>query len=178
MSIASKPTENIHAEGCTISGLHKSYGDVEVLKGIDLDVEPGQVVCLIGPSGSAAQGLEALRGKQVGVPMPGNMPDLVFRYLLGQKGWSADSDLTITPYPDGQGALNALLTRERAAGKRPRVLAHVYPHSSHHFLLREWLGKQPAGFPELSEVKAPDVDLNDLDDLQTTIQMIQEAGLL
>lgn len=36
----------------------------------------------------------------------------------------------------------------------------------------------PAGFPELSEVKAPDVDLNDLDDLQTTIQMIQEAGLL
>ncbi|GAA0036316.1 MULTISPECIES: amino acid ABC transporter ATP-binding protein [Brevibacterium] len=52
MSIASKPTENIHAEGCTISGLHKSYGDVEVLKGIDLDVEPGQVVCLIGPSGS------------------------------------------------------------------------------------------------------------------------------
>ena len=38
--------------------------------------------------------------------------------------------------------------------------------------------EQPAGFPELSEVKAPDVDLNDLDDLQTTIQMIQEAGLL
>ncbi|MAY26722.1 MAG: nitrate ABC transporter [Polycyclovorans sp.] len=38
-------------------------------------------------------------------------------------------------------ALNALLTRERAAGKRPRVLAHVYPHSSHHFLLREWLGR-------------------------------------
>ena len=29
---------------------------------------------VIGPSGSAAQGLEALRGQQVGVPMPGNMP--------------------------------------------------------------------------------------------------------
>ena len=67
---------------------------------------------VIGPSGSAAQGLEALRGQQVGVPMPGNMPDLVFRYLLGQKGWNADSDLTIAPYPDGQGALNALLTGE------------------------------------------------------------------
>ena len=52
MSIASKPTEDIHAEGCTITGLHKSYDDVEVLKGIDLDVKPGQVVCLIGPSGS------------------------------------------------------------------------------------------------------------------------------
>ncbi|MGO3090564.1 MAG: amino acid ABC transporter ATP-binding protein [Galactobacter sp.] len=38
--------------GVEITGLHKSYGDNEVLKGIDLKVEPGQVVCLIGPSGS------------------------------------------------------------------------------------------------------------------------------
>lgn len=35
-----------------IRGLHKSYGDNHVLKGIDLDVDPGEVVCLIGPSGS------------------------------------------------------------------------------------------------------------------------------
>jgi len=33
-------------------GLHKSFGDLEVLKGIDLTVEQGQVVCVIGPSGS------------------------------------------------------------------------------------------------------------------------------
>jgi polar amino acid transport system ATP-binding protein len=32
--------------------VHKSYGRLEVLKGIDLRVEPGQVCCLIGPSGS------------------------------------------------------------------------------------------------------------------------------
>ncbi|QRZ62008.1 amino acid ABC transporter ATP-binding protein [Rothia sp. ZJ932] len=36
----------------TINNLHKSYGPVEVLKGINLDVAPGEVVCLIGPSGS------------------------------------------------------------------------------------------------------------------------------
>ncbi len=32
--------------------VHKSFGHVEVLKGIDFEVAPSQVVCLIGPSGS------------------------------------------------------------------------------------------------------------------------------
>ncbi|MER7366939.1 amino acid ABC transporter ATP-binding protein [Nonomuraea wenchangensis] len=35
-----------------IADLHKSFGDNQVLQGIDLTVEPGQVVCVIGPSGS------------------------------------------------------------------------------------------------------------------------------
>ena len=33
-------------------GVHKSFGAVEVLKGIDLEVKNGEVFCLIGPSGS------------------------------------------------------------------------------------------------------------------------------
>ncbi|QIM17560.1 amino acid ABC transporter ATP-binding protein [Leucobacter coleopterorum] len=32
--------------------VHKSFGDVEVLKGINLTVDASKVVCLIGPSGS------------------------------------------------------------------------------------------------------------------------------
>jgi len=32
--------------------LHKSFGDLEVLKGIDFHVDDGEVVCVIGPSGS------------------------------------------------------------------------------------------------------------------------------
>jgi len=43
---------SVHASGVEITGLRKSYGDNEVLKGIDLNVKPGEVVCLIGPSGS------------------------------------------------------------------------------------------------------------------------------
>ena len=35
-----------------IVGVHKSYGEVVVLKGIDLTVARGEVVCVIGPSGS------------------------------------------------------------------------------------------------------------------------------
>ena len=34
------------------TGLHKSFGDNEVLKGIDLSVNKGQLVFMIGPSGS------------------------------------------------------------------------------------------------------------------------------
>ncbi|MFB7948396.1 amino acid ABC transporter ATP-binding protein [Kitasatospora phosalacinea] len=33
-------------------GVHKSYGQVEVLKGIDLEVRQSEVFCLVGPSGS------------------------------------------------------------------------------------------------------------------------------
>ena len=40
------------AAGVEISDLRKSYGSNEVLKGISLNVKPGEVVCLIGHSGS------------------------------------------------------------------------------------------------------------------------------
>jgi len=35
-----------------VRALHKSFGDLEVLKGIDFHVDRGEVVCVIGPSGS------------------------------------------------------------------------------------------------------------------------------
>jgi polar amino acid transport system ATP-binding protein len=39
-------------EALRIEGLHKSFGDLEVLRGIDLAVSEHEVVCLIGASGS------------------------------------------------------------------------------------------------------------------------------
>ncbi|MFK9090800.1 amino acid ABC transporter ATP-binding protein [Bacillus salipaludis] len=35
-----------------INNLHKQFGQIEVLKGIDLRIEEGDTVCIIGPSGS------------------------------------------------------------------------------------------------------------------------------
>lgn len=47
MTLSSLTTPMVEARG-----VHKSYGGVEVLKGVDLSVARGEVTCLIGPSGS------------------------------------------------------------------------------------------------------------------------------
>lgn len=36
----------------SVKGVHKSFGDLEVLKGVSFDVMKGEVICIIGPSGS------------------------------------------------------------------------------------------------------------------------------
>ncbi|MCP4934390.1 MAG: amino acid ABC transporter ATP-binding protein [bacterium] len=36
----------------SIKNLHKSFGALEVIKGVSLDVMKGEVICIIGPSGS------------------------------------------------------------------------------------------------------------------------------
>lgn len=36
----------------SIKNVHKSFGDLEVLKGVSFDVRQGEVICIIGPSGS------------------------------------------------------------------------------------------------------------------------------
>ena len=59
MATGEAPTTS-HATGDTggelpaieVRDLHKSFGELEVLKGIDFHVKTGEVVCVIGPSGS------------------------------------------------------------------------------------------------------------------------------
>ncbi|WP_055525003.1 amino acid ABC transporter ATP-binding protein [Streptomyces graminilatus] len=45
-------TEETNVPEIEVRGLYKSFGDNEVLRGIDLEIGQGEVVCVIGPSGS------------------------------------------------------------------------------------------------------------------------------
>jgi polar amino acid transport system ATP-binding protein len=36
----------------SLRGVHKRFGDLEVLRGVDLEIKRGEVVCMLGPSGS------------------------------------------------------------------------------------------------------------------------------
>ncbi len=36
----------------SINNVHKSFGDLEVLKGVSMDIMKGECICIIGPSGS------------------------------------------------------------------------------------------------------------------------------
>ena len=56
----------------SIRGLRKSFGDAEILKGVDLDLRRGEVVVILGPSGSGKStllrcinGLEEIQGGEV-----------------------------------------------------------------------------------------------------------------
>ncbi|MFL9875536.1 amino acid ABC transporter ATP-binding protein [Paraburkholderia megapolitana] len=52
---SSSPAPTSSAQGAPlvqVRGLHKRYGEVEVLRGVDLDIRKSEVVCVIGPSGS------------------------------------------------------------------------------------------------------------------------------
>jgi polar amino acid transport system ATP-binding protein len=72
-----------------LENVHKRFGSLEVLRGVDLDVERGQVVCVIGPSGSGKstllrcinlleapdQGRILLEGKDITTHLEGEAED-------------------------------------------------------------------------------------------------------
>ncbi|MEZ5008508.1 MAG: ABC transporter ATP-binding protein [Chitinophagales bacterium] len=41
-----------HNYSVQCSNIHKSYGSLEILKGVDLTVENGEIICIVGPSGA------------------------------------------------------------------------------------------------------------------------------
>lgn len=64
----------------TYEDIHKSFGDVDVLKGINLDIRPAEKVAIIGPSGSGKTTLIRLL-MTLEEPTSGNI------YVEGQNLW-------------------------------------------------------------------------------------------
>lgn len=56
----------------TLRNIHKSFGKLEVLKGIDLDIHPREVVSIVGPSGAGKTTLLQIMGT-LGKPDCGTM---------------------------------------------------------------------------------------------------------
>ncbi len=46
----------------TVRNIHKSFGKLEVLRGIDLDIQPREVVSIVGPSGAGKTTLLQIMG--------------------------------------------------------------------------------------------------------------------
>ncbi|WP_329003549.1 amino acid ABC transporter ATP-binding protein [Kribbella sp. NBC_00709] len=83
-----------------VKGVHKSFGDLEVLKGIDLEVPAGAVTVILGPSGSGKstllrsinhlekvdRGLVRIDGELIGYKRRGNkLHELREREILRQR---------------------------------------------------------------------------------------------
>jgi NitT/TauT family transport system ATP-binding protein/nitrate/nitrite transport system substrate-binding protein len=58
---------------------------------------------------------------------------------LYQRMLAADPEAMAGPRSASARALGAVIAADRAAGRAPLSLAHVFPFSSHHFELRRWL---------------------------------------
>jgi polar amino acid transport system ATP-binding protein len=96
-------------------GVHKRFGHVEVLKGIDLEVAPSEVMCVIGPSGS---------GKSTFLRCINHLEKIDAGRL-----WV---DGRLVGYREHGGKLHELRDREVAAQRRDIGMVfqrfHLFPH--------------------------------------------------
>ena len=110
----------------TVRGLRKSFGDLQVLNGIDLEMESGRVYCLMGPSGSGKttllrilMGLESADGGSIVWEDPGSA-DAVPRFsAVFQEDRLCEA---FTPIENVTLAAGRLLSQAQARSELVRLL--------------------------------------------------------
>jgi lipoprotein-releasing system ATP-binding protein len=77
------------------TNIHKSYGDLEVLKGVDLEIKTGEIVSIVGESGAGKSTLLQILGT---LDLPTN-PDKYNTYLtLAEQSFLKMSDREISKF--------------------------------------------------------------------------------
>lgn len=102
-----------------VRGLKKHYGDREVLRGIDLDIAPGETYALLGPNGAGkSTAIEILEG--VRRPDSGEVRVLGHDPLTAPRAWKSD----IGVVAQGTGDFGPYTARELVAH-----IAALYPNA-------------------------------------------------
>jgi polar amino acid transport system ATP-binding protein len=114
----------------TLEGVHKSFGSLHVLKGIDLEIYRGSVVCVLGPSGSGKSTL--LRCINLLEPPDSGRIMLEGKEITGSK--KGDTDYVrrrvgivfqqFNLFPHRRAIDNVMMAQERVLG-RPREEARA-----------------------------------------------------
>ena len=152
-SVAAEASAQTPAGGPTLrlEDVHKSFGSLQVLRGVTMDVDKGEVVCVIGPSGSGKSTLL----RCVNLLEPPNSGRI---YLEGREitGEGAEEGIDYVRrrvgmvfqqfnlFPHKSAIENVCLAQERVLGRRPEEAREKAEALLERVGLADKIGEYPA----------------------------------